>query len=106
MNFEALCCIMEDNKPYLSLGEAIEHFFRQSGLRRELQQHQVKEDWEGMMGKAISAQTEALWFEGEVLHVRVSSPVWKQELTMARLKIRDLVNQRIGEELVSSVEIH
>lgn len=97
---------MEGNKPYLSLGEAIEHFFRQSGLRRELQQHQVKEDWESLMGKAIAAQTERIWFEGDVLHVRVSSPVWKQELNMARLKIRELVNQRIGEELVSAVEIH
>ncbi|TAE51375.1 MAG: DUF721 domain-containing protein [Bacteroidetes bacterium] len=92
-------------KPYLSLGEAIESFLDQHGLRDDADMHQILTDWEQLMGRPVATQTEKIWFEQGVLFIRISNPVWKNELTLARIKIRDMINQRVGRELVTEVRV-
>lgn len=38
--------------------------------------------WREVVGDRVAARSEAGWLKGDVLTVRVASPVWAQELTM------------------------
>lgn len=93
------------DKPYLSLGEAIQAFLDKHGLKDEASVQKVIGDWEFLMGSAVAQNTEKIWFNKGVLYVKISSPIWKSELQMARLKIKEMINTRIGEAIIQEVRI-
>lgn len=90
---------------YLSLGDAIQQFLERNGIRDKARVQEVIVQWEQLMGKPIATNTEKIWFNQGILYVKVKSPVWKNELNMARSKIRELVNRQIGKPLVEEVRI-
>ncbi|MEZ4825904.1 MAG: DUF721 domain-containing protein [Bacteroidia bacterium] len=92
-------------KPYLSLGEAIQAFLDKHGLRDEASIQAVIQEWEKLMGAPIANNTEKIWFSKGILYVKMKSPLWKNELQLARTKIRDMVNARIKRKLVEEVKI-
>lgn len=92
-------------KPYLSLGEAIQSFLDRHGLKEEASVQAVIGEWEQLMGSAVSQNTEKIWFNKGILYVKITSPIWKSELQMARLKIKDMINERIGESIIREVRI-
>ncbi|MEM8900552.1 MAG: DUF721 domain-containing protein [Bacteroidota bacterium] len=89
----------------MSLGEAIDMFLKKNRLKDQVDIQAVIDEWEVLMGQAISANTEKIWFQRGVLYVKMTSPVWKQELTMARSKIKELVNRKLKRKLVEEVRI-
>ena len=93
------------NKPYLSLGEAIEAFLEKHGLKEDVKMQRVISDWERLMGAPIAQNTEKIWFKRGVLYIKVASPVWKNELQMARKKIAETVNREVRSEIVKEVRV-
>jgi predicted nucleic acid-binding Zn ribbon protein len=93
------------NKPYQSLGDAIEAFLEKNQLKDQAAIQQIISDWEKLMGRPIASHTEKIWFQRGTLFIRLNSPPWRNELSMARIKIRDLVNKQVGRELVTEVKI-
>ena len=92
-------------KPYLSLGEAIEAFLEKHGLKDDVKIQRVITDWERLMGTPIAQNTEKIWFNKGILYIKVISPVWKNELQMARQKIRETVNREVRAEIVKEVRV-
>lgn len=92
-------------KSYLSLGEAIQAFLDKHGLKQETKIQQAIGEWPRLMGEPIAQNTEKIWFEGGTLYVKVKSPLWKNELQLARQKIKDTLNRDMGENLIKEVKI-
>jgi predicted nucleic acid-binding Zn ribbon protein len=90
---------------YMDLGEAIRAFLAKHGLQDEADIQQVIAEWETLMGKPIAQATEKMWFNKGIFYIKIKSPVWKNELQMARIKIRTLLNEKIGRELIEEVRI-
>ncbi len=93
------------NRKYLSLGDAIDQFLQQNGLKEEVKIQQVIVNWDKIMGKVMAEQTEKMWFQKGILYLKIPSPVWRQELSSAKREIKKIVNQHIGEDLVTEVKI-
>jgi predicted nucleic acid-binding Zn ribbon protein len=89
----------------MSLGEAIELYLQSHGLKEKVQMEQVIMDWPKIMGKAIAENTEQIWFRSGIFYVKMSHPVWKTELGMAKSKIREMLNKALGSDLVEEVRI-
>ncbi len=89
----------------LNLGQAITFFLETHGLRDEADMRRVIGQWETLMGKPIAAHTEKLHFSEGILWARISSPIWRNELSLCKLKIRDMINHQIGREVVKEVKI-
>jgi predicted nucleic acid-binding Zn ribbon protein len=89
----------------LSLGDAIKAFLEKNGLTDEADIQRVIADWDRLMGGPIAANTEKVWFNQGVFYVRMKSPLWKNELRMARLKLRETLNRELGRELIEEVRI-
>ena len=89
----------------MSLGEAISLFLEKNGLAQEVQIQQLRQDWGSIMGQAVATHTEKIWFDRGTLYVKISSSIWRHELTMAKKEICTVVNKAIGKELVREVKI-
>ncbi len=65
------------------IGDALEEYFARSGIKKRIDQSQIVNDWNDLVGPKVSAvcsphavdQSETLW-------VRVKSAAWMQELQM------------------------
>lgn len=90
---------------YKSLGDAIKSFLEIHGLDEEAEIQAVIGRWPELMGSPIEQATEKLWFRAGVFYVKMNSPVWKHELQMGREKIRKLLNEQMGKEIIREVRI-
>lgn len=89
----------------MSVGEAIQAFLSKHGLQSKAAVQSVITNWEQIMGLPIAQNTEKIWFDSGVLYVKMSSPVWKNELQMARVKIKEVVNREAKADIVQEVKI-
>jgi predicted nucleic acid-binding Zn ribbon protein len=96
---------MKKRSNEFSLGEAIESYLDSRGLKEQALVERVITEWPRIMGAAIAENTEKLWFHGGIFYVKIGSPVWKNELSLAKSKIKDMLNKELGGSLVSEVRI-
>jgi len=88
-----------------SIGDAINAFLKKHNLEDEAQIQRIIAEWPKLMGTPIANQTDKIWFHKGTLYVRITSPVWKQELSYGKSKIRKLLNRHIKQELIKEVKI-
>ena len=96
---------MARNHNEISLGDAIDLFLQSNGIKEKSLVQRIITDWEKIMGKAIADHTESLWWNKGVFYVKVNHPVWKNELTMNRTRIKEVLNRELGASLISEVKI-
>ncbi len=89
----------------LTLKEAIAAMLRENRLDEPMREKQVRAVWDRLMGEAISTYTTEVSLRQGVLCVRVISAPLRQELSLARDKIRKLINEEMGEACVREVVI-
>ncbi|MBX7241345.1 MAG: DUF721 domain-containing protein [Bacteroidia bacterium] len=92
-------------KDILGLSEAITYYLDAMGIRDEADMHSIVSRWEELMGKPIAAHTEKVWFSEGTLFIQVNTPVWKNELSMAKLKIRSMINGILEREVIKEVRV-
>jgi len=90
---------------YMSLGEAIQAFLNTHGIKDQTSVQTIINEWDLLMGEPIAQNTEKMWFARNTLYIKMKSPAWRNELQMARLKIKEMVNKKIGKDLVQDVKI-
>jgi 2-phosphoglycerate kinase len=66
---------------------------------------EIEQTYKELMGKMIVSKTETIWFSKGVLHLRLTSAALKQELSMNKSKIAELINEKLGKELIREVVI-
>ena len=76
------------------LGEVLEKFFSQSGMKRRLADQRILDCWKKAVGRGIAEQTQPLRIQNRVLQVRVSNSVWMQQLQF----MKGMILQKIREE--------
>ena len=88
-----------------SLGDAMKQFLDQSRIKGSIQALQIEEIWEQIMGKTISKYTEKIQIHGHTLFITTTVAPLKQELLYQKDKIRQRVNEALGEKLIHDVVI-
>lgn len=78
---------------------------REYRLEPRLNETRVKTLWAKLMGKTISTYTANISVRKNVLYLTILSAPLKHELSYAKDKIRDLINEEMGEEYVKDVVI-
>jgi predicted nucleic acid-binding Zn ribbon protein len=89
----------------LSLGEAIRLMLREYQLDGRLKDFQVRAIWQRLMEKRLGNYISEVRVREGVLYVTVLSSPLRQELTIAREKIREQLNAEMGEPYVREVVI-
>jgi len=87
----------------MSLGDAIKDFIDSNRLEKGLDKVRVEEAWNAVMGHAISKYTTSIKLERDVLFVKLSSSVLREELSYGNQKIIAMINEELGKDLVNKL---
>jgi predicted nucleic acid-binding Zn ribbon protein len=60
--------------------------------------------WEETVGSPIARNAQPEWIRGGKLRVRVSDPIWLQELGFVKETIKEKLNKRLDRKAVESIE--
>jgi predicted nucleic acid-binding Zn ribbon protein len=74
-------------------------------LRSKLNQTKIKLLWTELMGPSIGRHTTDIKIRGKKLYVSINSSSLKQELSMGKEKIQNIINEQLGEEYIQEVVI-
>lgn len=86
-----------------SIKEAIQEFLKQSRIKGGIQALQIEDVWEQIMGKTIARYTDKLQIIGDKLIITTTVAPLKHELIYQRDKIKQRVNEALGQNVVNEV---
>ncbi len=88
-----------------SLKEALKEMVDTYRLGGKLDQTRIRQLWPELMGEAIARHTQELRIRHNKLYVTIGAPALRHELSYGREKIRDIVNEALGEDRITDVII-
>jgi len=60
--------------------------------------------WDNVVGEAVARNAQPLWVKDRRLRVKVSDPIWLQELSFMEESLRNKLNDRLGRKAVEKIE--
>ncbi len=89
----------------MSLKDAISGFMKTFRLEGKVQEVQIREKWEEVMGKTISHYTTNIWLRDGVLTIVLNSAPLKQDLMFQKESIQKRLNDELGQYAVKEIII-
>lgn len=87
----------------ISIKDALEKLLHAYKLKSKVQEAQLVNAWERIMGKMIERHTRDLYIKNKKLYIKLDSAVVRQELTYARSKVLERVNEELGQGVVEDI---
>ncbi len=86
-----------------SLGELIKEFLKNNNLEDRITEAQIVPVWEKVMGPHIARYTDRMRLQHNCLTVYLSSSVLRNELSMAKSKIIQMINKEFEQEVIKEI---
>lgn len=86
-----------------SVGELVRQYLRQQGLESPLNEYRLIQGWSHVMGPTVARYTRDITIRNQTLHVRLSSPAVRQELSMQRRELVARLNAYIGAQVICDI---
>ena len=90
-------------KESLSMKDLMGSFIKENNLSKGMQKLEVEEIWAKLMGQGVVSYTEKIQLQNKTLVVSLSSSVLREELSYGKEKIMKMMNEELGEQLISKV---
>ena len=81
----------------------IGEFILKNALSDGIDTARIQENWSSIMGENISAYTKEVSLQQDVLIVKLSSSVLRQELSYGKEKIVKMINKSLGEDKIQDI---
>lgn len=78
-------------------------FLKENNLSKGIQKLKVEEVWAKLMGQGVVSYTEKVQLQNKTLVVSLSSSVLREELSYGKEKIISMMNEELGEKLISKI---
>jgi len=86
------------------IGNVFTQLFRDLGIEKAIQQNMAVSRWAEIVGERIAQISEAERIENGVLVVKVSSPVWRNELVFMKTSLINSVNEALAKTVVKDIK--
>lgn len=86
-----------------TLGDVVKGLLRKYGLEDGIKAHTLYSVWDNELGPMIAGRTQEIRLRGNVLYVKLSSSVLRQELHMQKQLLIKRLNDAMGEYLVEEI---
>ncbi|MDP4600542.1 MAG: DUF721 domain-containing protein [Polaribacter sp.] len=78
-------------------------FIKENNLSKGMQKIQIEETWAKLMGQGVTGYTTSVKLQNKTLVVQLSSSVLREELTYGKEKIIKMINEEMGENIISKI---
>jgi predicted nucleic acid-binding Zn ribbon protein len=96
---------MNEKKSTLTpLKDILSALFNDSKLSFNPGDAKIWQVWDEVVGHPIARNAQPLWIRKGTLRVKVSDPIWLQELSLAGEMIKDKLNAKLGRRAVEKIE--
>ena len=75
-------------------------------LESKLDEIDIVKSWGIVMGDTIANRTKKIYLHKKVLYVKLDSSVLRNELSMAKTKVMELLNKDLGKVVVEDVKFN
>ena len=89
------------NEP--TLKDILSEWVKTPGIRKQYTKVQLKEAWSTNMGPMVLKYTKGMTLRKGVLTIQVTSAPLRQELLLNKIKIIDMLNEFLGENLIEDI---
>ena len=86
-----------------NLKDVLKQFLKTYRLEEKLVGVQVRASWEKLMGTTIAKHTVDIYIKQRKLYVSFDSAALRTELSYAKEKVKKMLNEELGEELIDEV---
>ena len=86
-----------------SIQDLMKDVIKDNKLTKGMHQLSVNDAWGKLMGKGVVSYTNSVILNGKTLIVNLKSSVLREELSYGKAKIVKLMNEELGEELISKL---
>lgn len=87
------------------LKDLIPRMLEENQLKRGMDQIQVRETWDSVMGPGIANYTQEVRLKDGVLIVRLSSSALRQELEFGKEKILRMMDESLSEVVIKGIRL-
>ena len=94
---------MKRNYKLKPIKNIIENFVEQKSISDGIFNVKVQKAWENAVEKKILDYTKEIYVKGEVLYIKVSNPILKQEILYSRQKVINLINEELEKDLIKKI---
>ena len=88
------------------VGEVIKELLKNYDITSKFNEAHVITSWDKLMGPSVTKYTVKIEVEKRILFVKLSNAALKQELSYAREKIKKILNDEVGVEVLLDVRIY
>ncbi|GIS04475.1 MAG: hypothetical protein CM15mP107_0950 [Bacteroidota bacterium] len=88
------------------IGDVIKELLKNYDITSKFNEAHVITSWDKLMGPSVTKYTVKIEVEKRILFVKLSNAALKQELSYARQKIKKMLNDEVGEEVLLDVRIY
>ncbi len=88
-----------------SIGEALKQFLDGSRIKGGIQALQIEDVWGKVVGKTVARYTNKLQIIGDKLIITTDVAPLKQELIYQKEKIKQRVNEALGQNVIKEILI-
>lgn len=89
----------------MTIKEALQELIEAYKLKPKLHQANIRSTWTELMGPTIAKYTKEVRMTGKTLYITIESAALRQELSYGREKIKNLLNESLGEEYIQEVVV-
>jgi len=94
---------MAKNPQLERVGEVLDQSLKRLDLALRLDEYGVWPIWNDIVGKTIARNAQPEKIRNGTLFVKVTSPVWMQQLQFMKNMIADKLNQRLKQDVVKNI---
>jgi hypothetical protein len=86
-----------------TVGDVLKQIIQANKLQPGMDQIDVKEAWQNLMGNGVNSYTKNVALRGNTLYVELSSSVLREELSHGKSKIIAMINEELQREVIKEV---
>tara|TARA_R110002049_G_scaffold609_7_gene3470 strand:+ start:12217 stop:12513 length:297 start_codon:yes stop_codon:yes gene_type:complete len=86
-----------------SIEDLMQLFIKENNLTKGMQKIKIEEVWNKMMGPGVATHTTSVKLQNKTLVIQLTSSVLREELSYGKDKIVKMMNEEIGEEIISKI---
>jgi hypothetical protein len=86
-----------------TVGDVLKQIIQVNKLQPGMDQIDVKEAWQNLMGNGVNSYTKNVALRGSTLYVELSSSVLREELSHGKSKIIAMINEELQREVIKEV---
>ena len=94
---------MKRNYKLKPMKNIIKNFVEQKSISDGIFNVKVQKAWENAVEKKILDYTKEIYVKGEVLYIKVSNPILKQEILYSKQKVINLINEELEKDLIKKI---